>query len=122
MKDLNLLGRDLKKTIIIDNIKENFERQDANGIEIITWLSDPNDRELDTLQVFLKGLVEAQVKDVRPMINLFKADCWKSPSKKSKKDKDDVYAGSEVSPKGCTPHTDKKGSILNLLGCTASPQ
>jgi len=43
------LGRDLKKTIIIDNIRENFERQDANGIEIITWLNDPNDRELDNL-------------------------------------------------------------------------
>lgn len=49
VKDLNLLGRDLKKTIIIDNIRENFERQDANGIEIITWLNDPNDRELDNL-------------------------------------------------------------------------
>lgn len=69
----------MKKTIIIDNIKENFERQDANGIEIITWLNDPNDRELDNLQVFLKGLVEAQVKDVRPLLNLFKAECWKSP-------------------------------------------
>ena len=49
VKDLTLLGRDLKKTIIIDNIRENFERQDANGIEIVTWLSDPNDRELENL-------------------------------------------------------------------------
>ncbi|CDW73412.1 nli interacting factor-like phosphatase family protein [Stylonychia lemnae] len=110
VKDLNLLGRDLKKTIIIDNIRENFERQDANGIEIVTWLNDPNDRELDNLQVFLKGLVEAQVKDVRPLINLFKAECWKSPTKKRKDQ--DVYAGDKVSPKGCTPHTDKKGSGL----------
>ena len=59
VKDLSRLGRDLKRTIIIDNIRENFERQDGNGIEIKTWLSDPLDRELDNLQVFLKGLVEA---------------------------------------------------------------
>jgi CTD small phosphatase-like protein 2 len=82
VKDLNLLGRDLKRTIIIDNIKENFERQDANGIEIITWLHDPADRELENLQLFLQGLIDAQVLDVRPMINLFKAECWKSPQKK----------------------------------------
>lgn len=41
VKDLALLGRDLKKTIIVDNIKDNFERQPQNGIEILTWLSDP---------------------------------------------------------------------------------
>ena len=58
---------------------------------------------------------------MRPMINLFKAECWKSPAKKSRTS--DVYAGEEVSPKGCTPHTDKKGtSILGLLGCSAAPQ
>jgi hypothetical protein len=68
-------------------------------------MSDPNDRELDNLLVFLKGLVEAQVKDVRPLLNLFKADCWKSPAKKGRSD---VFAGDEVSPKGCTPHTEKK--------------
>jgi len=108
------LGRDLKKTIIVDNIRENFERQDANGIEIVTWLNDPNDRELDNLMVFLKGLVEAQVKDVRPLINLFKAECWKSPTKN--RGNKDVYAGDKVSPKGCTPHTDKKGNgIMGLI-------
>lgn len=70
-------------------------------------MSDPNDRELENLQVFLKGLVDAQVKDVRPLISLFKAECWKSPTKT--KNKHDIYAGDNVEPKGCTPHTDKKG-------------
>lgn len=101
-----MLGRDLKKTIIVDNIKENFERQEQNGIEIKTWICDPLDRELDNLQIFLKGIVEAQVKDVRPLINLFKADYWKSPTKKDRQR--EVSSGQQVDPKGCTPHTDKK--------------
>jgi CTD small phosphatase-like protein 2 len=83
VKDLSILGRDLRRIIIIDNIKDNFERQEANGIEIKTWTSDPKDRELDNLMVFLKGIIEAQVNDVRPLIKLFKVDCWKSPEKKS---------------------------------------
>jgi CTD small phosphatase-like protein 2 len=82
IKDLSILGRDMKKTIIIDNIKDNFERQEANGIEIVTWTSDPQDKELDHLLVFLRGIIDASVKDVRPLIRLFKSDCWKSPDKK----------------------------------------
>ncbi len=82
IKDLTILGRDLRKTMIIDNIKDNFERQEANGFEIKTWTSDPHDKELDNLLVFLRGIVESQVKDVRPLIKMFKSDFWKSPDKK----------------------------------------
>lgn len=57
MKDLTLLGRDLNKTIIIDNIKDNFERQPQNGIEILTWLNDSSDRELIKLGTFLVDLI-----------------------------------------------------------------
>lgn len=32
LKDLSRLGRDLKKTLIIDNIAENFDLQPDNGI------------------------------------------------------------------------------------------
>jgi TFIIF-interacting CTD phosphatase-like protein len=56
---LATLGRDLQKTIIVDNIKENFERQEGNGIEIVTWKADPMDRELDNLMVFLRGVIDA---------------------------------------------------------------
>ena len=66
------MGRDLSKTIIVDNIHENFERQDANGIEIKTWIGDPQDRELDVIAGFLRGMVEAGVKDVRPIVKMFR--------------------------------------------------
>jgi CTD small phosphatase-like protein 2 len=46
IKDLRRIGRDLEKTIIIDNLKENFQWQKENGIEIKTWYKDPTDTEL----------------------------------------------------------------------------
>lgn len=112
MKDLSLLGRDLNRTIIIDNIKENFERQPANGIEIKTWTKDPHDKELDNLMIFLKGVVEAQVKDVKPLINLFKADYWRSPQKT--RAQRDISAES-INPRGCTPHSDKKAMEAKFI-------
>jgi CTD small phosphatase-like protein 2 len=68
LKDLARLGRDLSKTIIVDNIAENFERQEENGIEIRTWVDDLMDNELETMSTFLRALVEAQVRDVRPFV------------------------------------------------------
>ncbi len=43
IKDLSRLGRPLTRTIIVDNLSENFKRQPFNGIEIKTWKSDPLD-------------------------------------------------------------------------------
>ena len=40
IKDLSRCDRDLTKTIIIDNIKDNFCRQPRNGIQITTWKHD----------------------------------------------------------------------------------
>jgi len=44
VKDLSLLGRDINKTIIIDNISDNFILQPDNGIFISTWYDDMRDR------------------------------------------------------------------------------
>jgi hypothetical protein len=70
------LGRDLKNTIIVDNIRDNFERQPHNGIEILTWLQDPTDRELFKLSVFLGKLVEKDVEDVREFIKAYSQEKW----------------------------------------------
>ena len=67
-KDLNLLGRDLSKIIIIDNIKENFKLQPNNGIHTKTWTSDVNDSELKDLLKILKDIALYNVNDVRPII------------------------------------------------------
>lgn len=65
LKDIAKLGRDLSKTIIIDNASDNFQLQTDNGIFITTWIDDENDTALYDLIPVLKEIVEKNVKDVR---------------------------------------------------------
>ena len=65
MKDLSRLGRPLERTIIIDNLKENFCWQKENGIHIKTWYSDENDNELELLIHLLKAIAVNGHLDVR---------------------------------------------------------
>ena len=76
VKDLRLLGRDIRKTIIIDNLKENFMSTcPNNGIEIKSWYGeDLEDCELKKLIPFLKGLVVNEEKDVRKVIKYYGAN------------------------------------------------
>lgn len=43
VKDLSKLGRDLSKTLIVDNVRDNYKRQPENGILIKSWYDDPKD-------------------------------------------------------------------------------
>jgi TFIIF-interacting CTD phosphatase-like protein len=55
IKDLSKIGRNLKKTIIIDNVKENFLLQPNNGLHISNFLGDEKDSELLNLANDLRG-------------------------------------------------------------------
>ena len=73
-KDLSKIGRDLSRTLIIDNLADNFKLQPSNGILIGTWIDDMKDTQLNDLGKILKILVSKKPNDVRPIIKKFKED------------------------------------------------
>ena len=56
VKDLKVLGRDMHRVIIIDNVTESFKHQPENAIYITTWYDDQDDRQLEELIPLLKGI------------------------------------------------------------------
>lgn len=72
VKDLSRIGRPLNKTIIVDNVAENFSLQPDNGIFIKSWFDDMSDTALFELAPLLKQIVEKKVKDVREALRKFR--------------------------------------------------
>jgi len=70
VKDLSLIGRDMKDIILIDNSPNSFLFQPENAYHIKNFFDDKSDRELVRLANFLEHLVE--VDDVRPIEELRK--------------------------------------------------
>jgi len=60
-----MIGRDLSRSIIIDNIGSNFKLQPRNGIAISTWTGQPDDISLYNLIPVMRKLAVDEVKDVR---------------------------------------------------------
>lgn len=66
VKDLKKLGRNLKDIIIVDNSPISYALNTENGLPILSWYEDKNDKELYKLATVLDFL--ATVNDVRDHI------------------------------------------------------
>lgn len=66
LKDLDVLGRDLKQVAIVDNTPYVFGFQPDNAVPIESWYDDPEDTELEKLKRLLDRLENAP--DVRPIL------------------------------------------------------
>jgi Dullard-like phosphatase family protein len=66
IKDLKVINRNIKDLIIIDNNPASYVLNQENGIPILSWFDNPNDRELMRLVPLLKYL--SKVSDVRSII------------------------------------------------------
>eukprot|EP00397_Hematodinium_sp_SG-2012_P007843 GEMP01007894.1.p1 GENE.GEMP01007894.1~~GEMP01007894.1.p1 ORF type:complete len:811 (+),score=146.94 GEMP01007894.1:91-2523(+) len=98
VKDLRRLGRDLNKTIIIDNVAENFMLQPANGIFIAPWYEDPTDRVLETLTPLLEDLLTSR-DSVPKILDKYKNDIHRlagHPTDPSSQDADNTNYGYEL--------------------------
>jgi len=66
VKDLNRLGRDLKRVVIIDNSPASYAFHPENAVPVQSWFDDMNDSELIDIVPFMEKL--AKVDNVYPML------------------------------------------------------
>ena len=67
LKDLHVLGRDLNKTVLVDNSPHAYGFNIDNGVPIESWFDDDADTELLKLIGFLRRILAAE--DVRPIVH-----------------------------------------------------
>ena len=72
VKDISKLGRDLTKSIIIDNDLGCFYLQQENGILIKTFTGEENDKNLINLYPILDKIIKSPFKDIRYEINKYR--------------------------------------------------
>ncbi|XP_057696044.1 CTD small phosphatase-like protein 3 [Corythoichthys intestinalis] len=60
IKDLRILGRDLAKTVVLDNAPHTYPYHLMNTLPIKSWSGEPDDRELQKLIPYMEKLSAAE--------------------------------------------------------------
>ena len=86
VKDISLIGRDINKMIIVDNMQQNFKLQKDNGILISSfWGDDNNDKSLLHLGKILVSIATDMIElnnkcDIRDEIKKYKDEILRNVS------------------------------------------
>ncbi|KAK0872572.1 hypothetical protein LTR87_012324 [Friedmanniomyces endolithicus] len=70
VKDLSMMGRDLRETIIIDNSPTSYIFHPQHAVPISSWFSDAHDNELLDLIPVLEDLASSHVSDVSLVLDV----------------------------------------------------
>ncbi|KAK5153839.1 hypothetical protein LTS14_007058 [Recurvomyces mirabilis] len=70
VKDLSMMGRDLRETIIIDNSPTSYIFHPQHAVPISSWFSDAHDNELLDLIPVLRDLAHSNVTDVSLVLDV----------------------------------------------------
>ena len=81
VKDLSKIGRNLNKTLIVDNLADNFKLQPNNGIQIGTWTDDMKDTQLNDLCLIFQQILEKKPDDIRIIIKKLNDEINKNTKK-----------------------------------------
>ena len=83
IKDLSKIGRDLSRTLIVDNLPQSFKFQHENGILISSFYADENDKKDDRALIELQKIlikIYEDKKDVRLSILKYKEEIIRNVS------------------------------------------
>lgn len=72
IKNLSKIGRDIKTTMIVDNVEANFKLNPNNGYHIKNFEGEEEDEELLYLQKELIALIEFNPEDIRDYIPILR--------------------------------------------------
>ena len=101
VKDLSLLGRSAKKTILLDNSPVSYMFQQDQGLPCTSFIDDPRDKELYVLADFLESIVHCV--DVRQALDQWTNGTYKGPH------------GLELHPRKLSlPHEDLLASMKSI--------